>query len=61
MKRFFILCILCGCQKSTYIVIRSSSSADTIKIGIGLIVTGNETTIPEIKIDTAYLRKYFKK
>jgi hypothetical protein len=50
-----------GCQKSTYIVMRSDYGADTIKIGVGLVVTKNETSAPEIALDTFYLRKYIKK
>lgn len=64
MKKALLLLVLpfCfSCQKSTYIVLRSSYGADTIKIGVGLVVTGNETSAPEIALDTFYLRKYLKK
>jgi hypothetical protein len=40
---------------------RSDYGADTIKIGVGLVVTKNETSAPEIALDTFYLRKYIKK
>ncbi len=53
---FFILLAFVGCQKNTYIVFKSSGYADTIKIGVGLIV--KNYAIPEISLDTAYLKKY---
>lgn len=56
-----IICFCFSCQKSTYVVLRSSYGADTIKIGVGLVVMANETSAPEIALDTFYLRKYIKK
>jgi hypothetical protein len=65
MKIFtgYLLILLCSCQRSTYIVFKSHNEhfADTIKIGIGLAVINNYNSPDEIRIDTAYLKKFIRK